>query len=113
MFDWVLNTPPAFRVGFVQIQPFKGVLQKAVVNKFLKFTKRYLYQSLLPTNTPRGFYVETTWKRSFPRSLNVELMWCVCRLFSKVAGLESASPLIKKFKKIFFAGHLLFSSLHK
>ena len=55
MFDWVLNTPPAFRVGFVQIQPFKGVLQKAVVNKFLKFTKRKIS---VPEPPP---YKHTTW----------------------------------------------------
>ena len=33
----------------------------------------------LPTNTPRGFHVETTWKRPFPRRFNVESTWCVCR----------------------------------
>ena len=33
-----------------------------------------------PTNTPRGFHVETTWKRSFARRFNVESTWCVCRL---------------------------------
>ena len=32
-----------------------------------------------PTNTPRGFHVETTWKRSFPRRFNVESTWCVCK----------------------------------
>ena len=31
-----------------------------------------------PTNTPRGFHVETTWKRSFPHRFNVESTWC-CR----------------------------------
>ena len=30
-----------------------------------------------PTNTPRGFHVETTWKRPFPRRFNVESTWCV------------------------------------
>ena len=33
----------------------------------------------LPTNTPRGLHVETTWKRPFPRRFNVESTWCVCR----------------------------------
>ena len=33
----------------------------------------------LPTNTPRGFHVETTWKRPFPRCFNVQSTWCVCR----------------------------------
>ena len=28
-----------------------------------------------PTNTPRGFHVET----SFPRRFNMESTWCVCR----------------------------------
>ena len=38
--------------------------------------------TLFLTNTPRGFYVETTWKRSFPRRFNVESTWCVCRPIS-------------------------------
>ena len=33
-----------------------------------------------PANTPRGFHVETTWKRPFPRRFNVESTWCVCRV---------------------------------
>ena len=33
----------------------------------------------IPTNTPRGFHVETTWKRPFPRRFNVESTWCVCK----------------------------------
>ena len=33
----------------------------------------------IPRNTPRGFHVETTWKRSFPRRFNVESTLCVCR----------------------------------
>ena len=33
-----------------------------------------------PTNTPRVFHVETTWKRSFPRRFNVEYTWSVCRV---------------------------------
>ena len=32
-----------------------------------------------PTNTPRVFHVETTWKPSFPRRFNVEFTWCVRR----------------------------------
>ena len=31
-----------------------------------------------PTNRPREFHVETTWKRAFPRRFNVESRWCVC-----------------------------------
>ena len=33
----------------------------------------------IPTNRPRVFHVEMTWKQSFPRRFNVEYMWCVCR----------------------------------
>ena len=36
-----------------------------------------------PTNIPRGFHVETTWKRSFPRRFNMESTWCVCRVLLK------------------------------
>ena len=32
------------------------------------------------TDTPRGFHVETMWKRSFPRCFIVESTWCVCRV---------------------------------
>ena len=35
---------------------------------------------IFPTNTPRGFHVETTWKQLFPRHFNVESTWCVCRV---------------------------------
>ena len=33
-----------------------------------------------PTNTPLGFHVETTWKRSFPPHFNVKSTWCVRRV---------------------------------
>ena len=33
----------------------------------------------IPTNTPRGFHVKTTWKWSFARCFKVEYTWCVCR----------------------------------
>ena len=36
--------------------------------------------SHFPTNTPREFHVETTWKRPFPCRFNVESTWCVCRV---------------------------------
>ena len=42
----------------------------------------------LPTDTPRGFRVETTWKRSFPRRFNVESTWCVCSLHYFLATKE-------------------------
>ena len=31
-----------------------------------------------PTNTPRVFHVETTWKQQFLHRFNVENTWCVC-----------------------------------
>ena len=36
-------------------------------------------QTYNPTNTPRVFDAETTWKQTFPRRFNLEYMWCVCR----------------------------------
>ena len=43
------------------------------------FTPRSIPRLHIPTNTPHGFYVETTWKRPFPRRFNVESTECVCR----------------------------------
>ena len=37
------------------------------------------FQTMLSTNKPRVFHVETAWKRSFPRRFNVEYTWYVCR----------------------------------
>ena len=45
------------------------------------------------TKTPRGFHVETTWKRSFPRRLNAESAWCVC---SASVSLYTATLLKKR-----------------
>ena len=51
-----------------------------------------------PTNTPRGFHVETTWKRSFPRRFNVESTWCVCRVVSSpIVGVSISPPKIDGF----------------
>ena len=50
--------------------------------KFLYILYKHIYQGIWsthPTNTPRGFHVEATWKRSFSRRFNVESTWCVCR----------------------------------
>ena len=39
----------------------------------------------IPTNTPRVFRFETTWKRSFPCRFKVEYTCCVCKInFSSV-----------------------------
>ena len=45
---------------------------------------------MTPTNTPRVFHVETTWKRSFPRLFNVKYTWCVCRKES-ISELEGVA----------------------
>ena len=41
----------------------------------------------ISTDTPRVFYVETTWKRSFLRCFNVKYTWCVCRNHSSTINL--------------------------
>ena len=41
-----------------------------------------------PANTPRGFLIETTWKRSFPRLFNVESTWRILGLFQRHAKLN-------------------------
>ena len=33
----------------------------------------------MPTNAPRVFHVETTWKQSFSRRFNMEYLWYACR----------------------------------
>ena len=51
-----------------------------------------------PTNTPRGFHVETTWKWSLPRHFNVKSTWCVCRysLFSSKLSSKNNRRYSKK-----------------
>ena len=46
-----------------------------------------------PTNTPREFIVETTWK--FPRRFNLESTWCVCRVITKLYHLKVILTLQK------------------
>ena len=48
------------------------IKQNNIHKKIQKFTCN-------PTNTPRAFHVETTWKHSFPRHFNVKYTWNVCR----------------------------------
>ena len=43
---------------------------------------KYQFNQIFPTNTPRVFHVETTWKQTFPRRFNVEYTWSVCKVFS-------------------------------
>ena len=44
--------------------------------------KLLLKSIFFPTNTPRVFHIEMTWKHSFPRRFNVEYTWWVCRVAS-------------------------------
>ena len=60
---------------------FRGCNQNPVKHLRLDFFRKQLrIKRLFPTKTPRGFYVETTWKRPFPRRFNVESTWCVYRV---------------------------------
>ena len=70
------------------------VAQREILNGFSLIFQRFLIRfamkvyflnwSLMtyPTNTPRVFHVETTWKRAFPRRFTVEYAWRVCRVDS-------------------------------
>ena len=57
-------------------------VEKSLVNDmFIWFFLSCLFDGwTYPTNTSRGFHVETTWKRSFLCRFNVESMWCVYRV---------------------------------
>ena len=44
------------------------------------YRSKFITLNVCPTNTPRIFHVEATWKRSFPRCFNVEDTWSVCRV---------------------------------
>ena len=54
---------------------------RLISSKFFaaRLGKNKNHSTITPTNTPRVFHVETTWKRSFLRRFNVEYTWCVCR----------------------------------
>ena len=47
------------------------ILKKSIIEYFIF--------SAVPTNTPRGFHVET-----IPRRFNVESTWCVCRVVARI-----------------------------
>ena len=60
---------------------FRGCNQNPVKHLRLDFFRKQLrIKRLFPTKTPRGFYVETTWTRPFPRRFNVESSCCVYRV---------------------------------
>ena len=68
---------------------------------------KYKLQALAwgPTNRPREFHVETTWKLAFPRRFNVESTWCVCSGCSDGVGkhaLQKAEPLYARHRGRFF-----------
>ena len=60
-----------------------------------------------PTNTPRVFHVEATWKRLFPRRFNVEYTWCVCRVAISKTLRSEENQLLMVNKKVSFAVWLL------
>ena len=45
-----------------------------------------------PANRPRGFHVETMWKRPFPRRFNVESKWCVCTVMIESSNKKCHLP---------------------
>ena len=55
-----------------------------------------------PTNIPRVFHVETTWRRSFPRRFNVEYKWSVCRenTFGRLLLTQEKRVFSSEFSKI-------------
>ena len=61
------------------------------------------------TNTPRGFHVETTWKRPFPRRFNVESTWCVCRIkihvFDEISSINCLKQLSSNQKYLILQNH--------
>ena len=65
------------------------------------FRKEVVATGYYPTNAPRGFHVETTWKGSFPRRFNVEYTWFVCR------GPVNSDKLHKSKVKLLFLKKLL------
>ena len=82
---------------------FRGCNQNPVKHLRLDFFRKQLrIKRLFPTKTPRGFYVETTWKRPFPRRFNVESSWCVYRvtIFEKNPMLDVW--LVSEYSSIVF-----------
>ena len=101
----VLQQVPPSRVTFDRISPLEFFSQSCTVSikpkKFkivlhliiaactqsrretqpCHFPEYCLEMLIEPTNAPRVFHVETTWKRPFPRRFNVEYMWRVCSVY--------------------------------
>ena len=64
-----------------------------------------------PTNTPRGFHVETTRKQSFPRRFNVYSTWCVYRVNSSPVK-QSWHSLTSEGKTVLNVSECGFSLTH-
>ena len=79
-----------------------GILEykKLLIWKIAESSKLNRFSTYFPTNTPRGFHVETTWKRPFPRRFNVESTWCVCGVIpSKTSPTLTIFPSVKNFTR--------------
>ena len=67
---WVLNIPITVELP-EDLRACQHCLN-SYLKCFLFCNKQHSFISKLPTNTPRVFHAETTWKRPFPRCFNVE-----------------------------------------
>ena len=94
MFDWI-NTCDLCMYGCWYLFPIFCGVEFSHLMSLLKgrpaqtiLSYKYKLQALAwgPTNTPREFHVETTWKRPFPRRFNMEFTWCVCSRCSDGVG---------------------------
>ena len=50
-----------------------------------------------PTNTPRVFPIEMTWKRPFRRRFNVEYTWFVCSVISVKLAVRDVTQLKPRY----------------
>ena len=66
-FFWLEN----FAKMNLVLRIWSHILKKSIIENFIF--------SAVPTNTPRGFHVET-----IPRRFNVESTWCVCRGVARI-----------------------------
>ena len=58
-------------------------MRKWFLNRIFKHLRAF------PTNAPRGFHVETTWKRLLPRRFNVESTWCVFTVYNHLRTFKN------------------------
>ena len=71
-----------------------------LLSKFIILLYRIGWQN--PASTPRGFNVETTWKRPFSSRFNVQSTWFVCRdsLFFILNVIEPVEYIVRVFPQI-------------